>query len=148
LIVRQLTSLVILIAFLALAVLAFLGDRVLSAVFIVVAGVVLVHHARSLCPRCSNRACAFNPRFRERDGSCDLGVAAPSRLNVNRTTVIPLLVAGPLAVIAAWRYSPSWTLGVAAVALAAHSTFRELTCRHCGNDCVGNCNPAYHHPSR
>lgn len=147
-IARNVTSAVILGAFLALAILSFLGDRVLSAVFIVVAGTVLVRHAVSICPRCSNFACGFNPRR---------GKASPERspehgsgggeefsdLPITRTTVVPLLVSGPLAVIAAWRYSPLATVAFAAVALAAHSVFRELTCGRCGNDCVGNCNGRY-----
>jgi len=140
---RRLTSLVILAAFVGLAVLSFLGDRALATVFIVVAGGVLAHHAVSLCPRCSNRACAFNPRFREHSDRRDLDSLPYSRLKINRTTVIPLLATGPLAVIAAWRYSPYWTVAVGAVALAAHSTFREVTCKYCGNDCVGNCNPSF-----
>ncbi len=61
--VRKVTSLVILGAFLALAALSVLGNPVLGVLFIVVAGVVLGHHAVRLCPRCSNLECAFNPRF-------------------------------------------------------------------------------------
>ena len=45
---RRATSLVILGAFLALAVLAVLGNPVLGGLFIVVAGVVLGHHADAL----------------------------------------------------------------------------------------------------
>jgi hypothetical protein len=143
---RRVTSVVILCAFLALAVLSFLGNWVLSAVFIVVAGVVLVRHAISLCPRCSNLACAFNPRSRTDKGASapDDGSAGPfSDLEINRTTVIPLLIAGPLAVIGAWFYSPIATTAVAVVALSAHSVFRHLTCSRCGNDCAGNCNSRY-----
>jgi hypothetical protein len=145
---RRATAMVILGAFLALAILSFLGDRVLSVIFIVVAGTVLVRHAVSLCPRCSNLACAFNPRA-GKDGadiptepadSCESGF---SDLRITRTTVVPLLIAGPLAVIAAWRYSPFATVAVAVVALSAHSVFRHLTCSHCGNECAGNCNVRY-----
>ena len=105
---RRLTSLTILASFLALAVLSFLGNPVLSVIFIVVAGAVLTHHATRLCPHCSNRACAFNPLFAgppEPGAGRDSGF---SDLNINRTTVIPLLLTGPLAVIAAWQFSP-WT---------------------------------------
>jgi hypothetical protein len=140
---RRVTALTILASFLALAVLSFLGNPVLSVIFIVAAGAVLTHHALRLCPRCSNTACAFNPRF---DGSApenggDGGET--SDLDINRTTVIPLLLTGPLAVIGAWQFSPYWTLGVAAVALSAHFVFRRLTCSHCGNRCVANCNAVY-----
>jgi hypothetical protein len=143
---RRTTALVILGSFLALAVLSFLGDRLLSGVFIVVAGAVLTRHAVNLCPRCSNLACAFNPRATtdaagvpESDGS-----GGPySNLAITRSTVIPLLIAGPLAVLAAWRFSPLATVVVAAVALSAHSVFRHLTCSRCGNDCAGNCNGRY-----
>jgi hypothetical protein len=143
-----LTAVVILGAFLALAILSFLGDRLLSVIFIAVAGTVLARHAVSLCPRCSNLACGFNPRIAkggakgpvEPDDSCESGF---SDLRITRTTVVPLLIAGPLAVIGAWRYSPLATVAVAVVALAAHTVFRHLTCSRCGNDCAGNCNGRY-----
>jgi hypothetical protein len=145
---RNVTAAVILVAFLALAVLSFLGNRVLSAIFIVVAGTVLIRHAVSVCPRCSNFACGFNPRrpkacaelAPEHGGGCDEGF---SDLEITRSTVVPLLVSGPLAVIAAWGYSPLATIAFAGVALGAHSVFRRLTCSECGNDCVGNCNSRY-----
>lgn len=144
---RRVTATVILCAFLALGVLSFLGDRVLSAIFIVVAGTVLVRHALSLCPRCSNLACAFNPRSKvvaAGSSTLDDGSGGPfSDLEITRTTVVPLLLAGPLAVIGAWKYSPAATVVVAVVALSAHSVFRHLTCSRCGNDCAGNCNEAY-----
>ena len=145
---RCVTSVVILGAFLALGVLAFLGDRVLAGIFIVVAGVVLARHAVSLCPRCSNLACGFNPRRAKGDAGrpvpADDGPESGfSDLRITRTTVLPLLATGPLAVIAAWRYSPLATVAVAAVALSAHSVFRRLTCSRCGNDCAGNCNASY-----
>lgn len=143
---RRVTAVVILCAFLALAVLSFLGNRVLSAIFIVVAGTVLTRHAVSLCPRCSNLACAFNPRMKSAAGSptSDDGRSGPfSNLEITRTTVVPLLAAGPLAVIGAWLYSPIATVVVAVVALSAHSVFRHLTCSRCGNDCAGNCNGKY-----
>jgi len=143
---RRATALVILGSFLALAVLSFLGDRVLSVIFIAVAGAVLTRHAVSLCPRCSNLSCAFNPRATaERAGVRDAdGSGGPySNLSITRSTVIPLLIAGPLAVLAAWRFSPISTVAVAAVALSAHSVFRHLTCSRCGNDCAGNCNGRY-----
>ena len=143
--VRRVTSLVILGAFLALAVFAVLGNPVLGATFIIVAGAVLVHNAVKLCPRCSNVACAFNPRASE-SGSPPCGEADRtgfSRLPITRTTVVPLLMTGPLAFIGAWQYSPVAAVTVAAVALGAHTVFRRLTCSHCGNDCVGNCNPRY-----
>lgn len=135
---RRLTALVILLSFLSLAVLSFLGNRLLSVAFIAVAGTVLAHHATKLCPRCSNRHCAFNPRF---SGRADDEPTVD--LDVNRTTVIPLLATGPLAVIAAWLYSAYWTLAVGAVALTAHFVFRAQTCSHCENRCAGNCNEAY-----
>jgi hypothetical protein len=145
---RRVTAAVILGAFLALGVLSFLGDRLLSVVFILVAGAVLIRHAVSLCPRCSNLACAFNPRSRkagaEGSSSPDDGSGGPfSDLEITRTTVVPLLLTGPLAVIGAWRFSPIATVAVAAVALAAHSVFRHLTCSRCGNNCAGNCNERY-----
>ena len=56
---------------------------------------------------------------------------------------MPLLAAYPLAVVAAWQYSPLATVAVGAVGLIAHQVFRKLTCSHCGNDCVGNCNGRY-----
>lgn len=143
---RRVTSVVILCAFLALGVLSFLGSRVLSAIFIVVAGAVLVRHAVSLCPRCSNLACAFNPRSKVVAGSSapdDRSGGPFSDLEITRTTVVPLLVAGPLAVIGAWLYSPVATVVVGVVALSAHSVFRHLTCSRCGNDCAGNCNERY-----
>ena len=102
------TSLVILGAFLALAVLAVLGNPILGAIFIVIAGVVLGHHAVSLCPRCSNLACAFNPRASKAElpdfESAD--AEAFTDLPITRTTVIPLLLFGPLAFIGAWQYNP------------------------------------------
>jgi len=144
---RRVTAVVILCAFLALGILSFLGDRVLSAIFIVVAGAVLVRHAVSLCPRCSNLACAFNPRSKVvAAGSSppDDGSGGPfSNLEITRTTVVPLLVVGPLAVIGAWKFSPLATVAVAVVALSAHSVFRHVTCSRCGNDCAGNCNGRY-----
>ena len=48
-----------------------------------------------------------------------------------------------IAVFAAWQFSPYWTVAWAVCALSAHSVFRELTCKHCENRCLGNCNPAY-----
>jgi len=142
---RRLTALVILGAFLALAVLSFLGDRVLSSVFIVVAGTVLARHATSYCGRCSNLACAFNPRATQQGSieTCDQQTRGFSDLPITWTTVVPLLATGPLAVIGAWRYSPAATVVVAIVALSAHSVFQRLTCAHCGNDCVGNRNERY-----
>ncbi len=144
---RRITAIAILGAFLALAVTSFLGNWILSAVFIVVAGAVLVRHAAGLCPRCSNLACAFNPRAAEQSPSGaapDDGSAGPySDLEITRTTVVPLLIAGPLAVVAAWQFNPVVTVIIAAWALSAHTVFRHLTCRRCGNDCAGNCNPLY-----
>ena len=144
---RKVTSTVILCAFLALAVLSFLGDRVLSGIFIVVAGVVLVRQAVSLCPRCSNLACGFNPR-RTGPGDDSLGAGGLaedefSDLPITRTTVLPLLATGPLAFIAAFRFSPPAAVAVGAVALVAHTVFRRITCSRCGNDCAGNCNERY-----
>jgi hypothetical protein len=143
---RRVTALTILGAFLALAVLSFLGDRVLSAIFVITAGVVLGHHALTLCARCSNTCCAFNPRAEapaEGPSADGGGDSAYSDLPITRTTVIPLLLAGPLAFIAAWRFSPLATIAVAVVALSAHTVFRKLTCSECGNDCAGNCNARY-----
>jgi len=143
---RRVTSLVILGAFLALAVLSVLGSPVLGGVFVVVAGVVLTRHAVSLCPRCSNLACAFNPRTSRSDearGRESISAEGFSDLPITRTTVAPLLIAGPLAFIGAWLYSPVAALAVAIVALGAHTVFRQLTCGRCGNDCAGNCNPDY-----
>lgn len=141
--VRRVTSFVILIAFLGFAVLSVLGNPVLGAVFIVVAGSVLVRNAVSLCPRCSNLACAFNPRAPKAGTvSCD-GPEGFSALPITRTTVVPLLLTGPLAFIGAWQYNPVAAVAVGAVALSAHEVFSRLTCSRCGNDCVGNRNPLY-----
>jgi hypothetical protein len=71
------------------------------------------------------------------------GVEGFSDLPITRTTVIPLLLSGPLAFIGAWQYDPVATVTVGVVALTAHSVFRRLTCSHCGNDCAGNCNADY-----
>jgi hypothetical protein len=142
---RRVTSLVILGAFLALTVLSVLGNPIFGVLFIVLAGGVLAHHALSLCPRCSNLACAFNPRF-SRAGTAasdSVGEDAFSDLPLTRTTVVPLLLTGPLAFIGAWQYSPVAAVFVAAVALGAHTVFRRITCSHCGNDCAGNCNARY-----
>ncbi len=144
---RRATSLVILGAFLALAVLAVLGNPVLGGLFIVVAGVVLGHHATRLCPRCSNLECAFNPRF-SRSGArvpegIGGGVEEYSNLPITRTTVVPLLLFGPLAFVGAWLYNPVAAVAVGVVALSAHTVFRRITCSHCGNDCAGNCNASY-----
>ena len=144
---RRVTSLVILGAFLALAVLAVLGNRVLGGLFVVVAGLVLGHHAVRLCPRCSNLECAFNPRFSRMETPASEGIEidgnAYSDLPITRTTVIPLLLVGPLAFVGAWQYSPAAAVGVGIVALTAHTVFRRLTCSHCGNNCAGNCNVGY-----
>ena len=142
---RRVTSLVILGAFLALAVLAVLGNPILGVIFIVVAGVVLGHHAVTLCPRCSNLACAFNPRASKAEPLefANADVESFTDLPITRTTVAPLLLTGPLAFIGAWQYSPVAAVAVGAVALGAHTVFRMLTCSQCGNDCAGNCNPAY-----
>lgn len=143
--IRRATSLVILGAFLALAVLSFLGNRVLGVLFIAAAGAVLTHHAIRLCPRCSNLACAFNPGFSRSRTQAPESAArdAYSNLPITRTTVIPLLLFGPLAFIGALQYSPPATVAVAIVALTAHTVFRRITCSHCGNDCAGNCNSQY-----
>jgi len=144
---RTTVAWVILAAFLALGVLSFLGDRVLSGIFIVVAGGVLIRQAKSLCPRCSNLDCAFNPnrpKATERAVDHDRTWSGDfSNLPITRTTVLPLLVTGPLAFIAAWKFSPSATIVLAAVALSAHTVFRRITCSQCGNDCAGNCNVHY-----
>ena len=142
---RRVTSLVILGAFLALAVLAVLGNPILGVTFIVVAGVVLGHHAVRLCPQCSNLACAFNPHASKLEMPEDEGtdVEAFSNLSITRTTVVPLLLFGPLAFIGAWQYSPVAAVAVGAMALGAHTVFRRLTCSRCGNDCAGNCNQHY-----
>jgi hypothetical protein len=146
-IAQRVTSAAILVAFLALAVLSFLGNRILSSVFIVTAGAVLSRHAVSLCPRCSNLACGFNLR-RKRDAGHppelnDHGEDSFSDLPITRTTVLPLLIAGPLAFVAAWQFNPVGAVIVAVVALSAHSVFRKITCSRCGNDCAGNCNEHY-----
>ena len=139
---RRVVSWVILVAFASIAVLAVLGNPWLAAVFLVVEAAVLGHHAFSLCGRCSNVACGFNKRASEAsDGALDHD--AYSDLPVTRTTVIPLLASYPLAVIAAWQFSPLATVAVGALGLGAHQVFRKLTCAHCGNDCVGNCNGTY-----
>ncbi len=122
-----------------------LGNPILGAVFIVVAGAVLVRNAVSLCPRCSNLACAFNPRAAKSGpvGPEAEGVEGFSDLPITRTTVVPLLLTGPLAFIGAWQYNPFAAVTVGVVALTAHSVFRRLTCSRCGNDCAGNCNARY-----
>jgi hypothetical protein len=143
---RKVVAWVILAAFLALAILSFLGDRVLSGIFIVVAGGVLIRQAVSLCPRCSNLDCAFNPRAKAAGRALDaddLGDGNFSDLPITRTTVLPLLATGPLAFIAAWKFSPPAAVVLAVVALSAHTVFRRITCSHCGNDCAGNCNGRY-----
>jgi hypothetical protein len=142
---RRLTSVVILLAFLALAAFSVMGNPILGAIFVVTAGAVLVHHAVALCPRCSNMACAFNPRA-SRLKSVEITDAVTEndpRLPITRTTVVPLLLTGPLAFIGAWQYSPAAAVTVGIVALGAHSVFQRLTCSHCGNDCAGNCNAQY-----
>lgn len=142
---RKVTSLVILGAFLALAVFSVLGNRLLGGLFVVVAGLVLGHHAVRLCPRCSNLQCAFNPRFSGSQSQApeDISVDAYSNLPVTRTTVIPLLVVGPLAFVGALQYNPVAAVAVGIVALTAHTVFRRHTCSRCGNDCAGNCNAEY-----
>ena len=142
---RRATSIVILGCFLALAILSLLGNPILGAIFIVVAGAVLVHHAVSLCPRCSNSACAFNPRASQARALEMEGTdgADFSNLPITRTTVVPLLLVGPLAFIGTWQYRPVAAVTVGVVALGAHSVFQKLTCSHCGNDCAGNCNTQY-----
>lgn len=144
---RRYTAIAILGAFLALAVASFLGNWILSVVFIIAAGIVLARHAVGLCPRCSNLACAFNPRAAKQspdETAPDDGSVGPySNLAITRTTVVPLLITGPLAVVAAWQFSPVLTVIIAAWALSAHTVFRHLTCSRCGNDCAGNCNPLY-----
>lgn len=141
---RTVTSLVILTAFLALAILAMLGNPVLGATFIVVAGAVLVHNAVRLCPRCSNLACAFNPSASKSDTvACDGAEGGFSDLHITRTTLVPLLLSGPLAFVGAWQYSPVAAVTVGVVALGAHSVFSRATCSHCGNDCLGNSNARY-----
>jgi ribosomal protein S27AE len=140
---RRVTSIVILMAFLALAVLAVLGNPALGAIFIVVAGAVLIRNASRLCPKCSNLACAFNPRA-SKSGTvaCDRP-GGFSDLPITKTTVVPLLLAGPLAFIGAWQYNPFAAVAVGAVAFIAHEVFSRLTCSRCGNDCAGNRNPLY-----
>ncbi len=148
-VIRKVSALAILLsAFLGLAALSFLGNRVLSGVFIVTAVAVLVRHAVRLCPRCSNLACGFNPRRTAGRGEGpfepdDCHGGEFSNTPITRTTVVPLLITGSLAAIGAWQYSPVAAIILAVAILAAHSLFRELTCRHCGNDCVGNCNKRY-----
>lgn len=145
---RTAVAWVILAAFLALGILSFLGDRLLSGIFIVVAGGVLIRQAVSLCPRCSNLDCGFNPhraqaaddRLESGQGECGGDF---SNLPITRTTVLPLLATGPLAFIAAWKFSPLAAVAVAVVALSAHTMFRRITCSQCGNDCAGNCNERY-----
>jgi len=142
---RRATSITILIAFLALAVLAVLGNPILGGLFIVVAGAVLARNAFILCPKCSNLACAFNPRA-PKSGSATSGAGDAdgfSDLPITRTTLIPLLLTGPLAFIGAWQYNPYAAVAVGAVALGAHTVFQKLTCSQCGNDCAGNCNAQY-----
>ena len=144
---RTAVAWVILAAFLALGVLSFLGNRVLSVIFIVVAGGVLIRQATSLCPRCSNLCCAFNPNAKHAAdralGSDFLPDSEFSNLPITRTTVVPLLATGPLAFIAAWQFSPPAAVILAVVALSAHTVFRRITCSRCGNDCAGNCNEQY-----
>ncbi len=146
-ILRLVSALGILVsAFVGLGVLPFLGNRVLSGIFIVTALVVLVRHGFGLCPRCSNLACGFNPHRLGGEGSFepdDCYGGEFSNMPITRTTVIPLLITGSLAGIGAWQYSPLAAIVLAAAILTAHSVFRELTCRHCGNDCVGNCSARY-----
>jgi len=146
-ILRRVSALGILLsAFVGLGVLSFLGNRVLSGIFIVTALVVLVRHGFGLCPRCSNLACGFNPHRLGGEGSFepdDCHGGEFSNMPITRTTVIPLLITGSLAGIGAWQYSPLAAIVLAAAILTAHSVFRELTCRHYGNDCVGNCNARY-----
>ncbi len=142
---RRVTSLVILGTFLALAVLSVMGNPLLGGLFIVVAGVVLGHHAVRLCPRCSNLDCAFNPRFLKAGPRSARGTTDEpySDLPVTRTTVVPLLLSGPLAFVGAWQYSRIAAVTVGVVALSAHTVFRRITCSRCGNDCAGNCNEHY-----
>lgn len=142
---RRTTALVILAAFLGLAVLSVLGNPILGGIFIVVAGAVLARQAFSLCPRCSNMACAFNPRFsvKSTGESEPAGDEGYSCLPITQTTVIPLLIAGPLAFIGAWQFSPVGAIVVGVAALAGHTVFQRITCSQCGNDCAGNCNPQY-----
>ncbi|HET6351843.1 MAG TPA: hypothetical protein VFG89_06930 [Coriobacteriia bacterium] len=142
---RHTTSLVILVAFLAFAILGVLGSPILGGIFVVTAGAVLANNAVRLCPRCSNTACAFNPHASKAASPMpdDVDGQPFSDLPITRTTVLPLLATGPLAFLGAWLYNPIAAVVVAVVALTAHTVFRRVTCSHCGNDCAGNCNPQY-----
>ncbi|MCX6031584.1 MAG: hypothetical protein NT169_20070 [Chloroflexi bacterium] len=145
---RRVASLVILSMILALCVLSFLGNPLLSVPFIAVTITVLARHASSLCPRCSNLACAFNPHRASVAADVPQGPDCTmkeefSDLPITRTTVIPFLVSGPVAFVGAWQYSPYGAVVVVTVLLAAHFVFQKLTCSHCGNNCVGNCNTTY-----
>jgi hypothetical protein len=146
---RRLTANVIFFsAFVGLGILSFLGNRWLSAIFIVTVIVVVARHSVSICAHCSNLACGFNPGQKNRkagdllddQGNCE---GEFSNLPITRTTVIPFLITGPLAVIGAWLYSPIATIILLAIILIAHQVFTKLTCSYCGNNCVGNCNPRY-----
>lgn len=146
---RRATSTVIfLTAFLGLGILSFLGNHWLSAIFIVTAGVVVVRHAVSLCPQCTNYCCGFNPRLpkispEELSKHQSEGSAGFSNLPITRTTVLPLLLTGPLAVIGAWLFSPIATIALVGVIFIAHHVFTKITCSGCENNCVGNCNENY-----
>lgn len=115
-IARRLTALVIFLsAFLGLGILSFLGNRWLSAVFIVAAGTVVARHAASICPRCSNIYCGFNPHRATKEPA-EGGPGIPgcagefSNLPITKTTVAPLLVTGPFAALGAWLFSPIATV--------------------------------------
>lgn len=136
---RKITALVILgCAFFGLGIISFLGNKILGGIFLIAAATVVVRHSTSICKKCSNKACGFNPH--RNDEVC---VEQFSNLPITKTTVLPLVMTGPLAVIGAWLYSPIATVALMGIVTAAHFVFRELTCKHCGNNCIGNCNSLY-----
>jgi hypothetical protein len=135
-------------AFVGLGILALLGNWMLASVFIVTVVFVVSRHIFSICPRCSNFACGFNPRGKNISSSAqpepgDVNGSGFSNLPTTRTTVLPFLITGPFAAIAAWIYSPVATVILFVIILIAHSIFSKITCSHCENDCVGNCNEEY-----
>lgn len=133
-----------------ISVFAALGSPAVFAVYAVAVGVTGgVHWVRG-CMRCTNFACAINPRSPEFVFASSKKRAAPppevegfSDLDSARLA-IPVLLALLVGLYGAWLFHPLTVFAALALIAVGLVIYNRHSCRECANDCPANRNPAYH----
>jgi hypothetical protein len=132
--------------FVALGAFSFLGDRLMFWIYAGLSAPLVVVHVAVLCRRCSNVACALNPRgvdflFRRRMPGDDPSL--PFSDLPAAWSALALSLVGAVGFVGTWRFSPLAAAAVFAAGVPLHLMYTRASCAHCGNVCLANRNPAY-----